>query len=132
MKPALKGLLILAIVGLIMIAAMGYGSEGFADTPIGQTNDRGTFTMYYADWCPHCQTAKPMFKDFMGTGVVKVNGLPVKVKMVEEKQIQKGVDPEVQGYPSFIYSDSARKTVEFDGPRNPDGFMKFLKERILS
>jgi hypothetical protein len=73
-----------------------------------------------------------MFKDFMGPGIVKVNGIPIKVKMVEEKQIQKGVDPEIQGYPSFVYSDSARKTVEFDGPRTPDGFMKFLKEQILS
>lgn len=88
--------------------------------------------MYYADWCPHCQNVKPLFKDFMGTGVVKVNGLPIKVQMKEEKQIEKGVDPDVKGYPSFLYSDSAGKIIEFNGPRTADGFMKFLETQILS
>jgi hypothetical protein len=52
--------------------------------------------------------------------------------MVEEKEIKKGVDPDVKGYPSFLYTDAAGKTVEFDGPRTPDGFMEFLKTQILS
>ena len=45
--------------------------------------------LFYVDWCPHCKTVKPMFKEFMGNGTVSVNGSAVKVKMVEEKQIQK-------------------------------------------
>ena len=106
--------------------------EGFFGGPVGQTNDRGTFTMYYADWCPHCQTVKPLFKEFMGSGIVEVNGIPVKVAMKEEKQIEKGADPDVKGYPSFLYTDAAGRVVEFQGPRTADGFMKFLKERILS
>ncbi len=134
MKPSLFALLGLTafIIGLLAITYLGLSYEGFADKPYGKTNSRGTFTMYYADWCPHCQTAKPMFVDFMGKGVIQVNGQDVKVKMTEEKQIQKGVDPEVKGYPSFLYSDAAGKVVEYDGPRSPDGFMKFLETQILS
>lgn len=134
MKPSLIALLALTafIVGLLAVSYLGLTSEGFADKAIGKTNDRGTFTMYYADWCPHCQTAKPMFVDFMGPGIVQVNGQDIKVKMVEEKQIEKGVDPEVKGYPSFLYSDAAGKVVEYSGPRSPDGFMKFLETQILS
>lgn len=134
MKPSLVALLGLTalIVGLLAITYLGLSSEGFADAAAGKTNTRGTFTMYYADWCPHCQTAKPMFVDFMGPGVLQVNGQDVKVKMVEEKQIQKDVDPEVKGYPSFLYSDAAGKVVEYSGPRSPDGFMKFLETQILS
>jgi thiol-disulfide isomerase/thioredoxin len=133
MKPSLVGLILLVCIALLLVTTIRLGmtsNEGFSS--YGETNERGTFTMYYADWCPHCQNVKPLFKDFMGTGVVKVNGLPVKVKMVEEKQIQKGVDPDIKGYPSFLYSDSAGKVVEFNGPRNANGFMEFLKQEILS
>ena len=24
-----------------------------------------TFTLYYADWCPHCKTVKPAFESWM-------------------------------------------------------------------
>jgi thiol-disulfide isomerase/thioredoxin len=131
MKPSLVGLIALTAAIVILLALIYSGSsEGFQS--YGETNSRGTFTMYYADWCPHCQNVKPLFKDFMGTGVVKVNGLPIKIQMKEEKQIEKGVDPDVKGYPSFLYSDSAGKTVEFSGPRTADGFMKFLETEILS
>jgi thiol-disulfide isomerase/thioredoxin len=131
MKASVVSLLALSVL-IIILVSLAYtgGAEGF--TSYGETNERGTFVMYYADWCPHCKNVKPLFKDFMGTGIVKVNGLPVKVKMVEEKEIQKGVDPEIRGFPSFLYSDAAGKTVEFEGPRTPDGFMQFLKTQILS
>ncbi len=129
MKPSLIALLAGVVIFIVLIR-MANTSEGFQ--AYGETNARGTFTMYYADWCPHCQTVKPLFKDFMGTGVVKVNGIPIKVRMVEEKEHQKGVDPDVKGYPSFLYSDAAGRVVEFNGPRTADGFMQFLKEKILS
>ena len=99
---------------------------------MGETNSRGTFTLYYADWCPHCKTIQPIFKDFMGNGGVSVNGAYIKCKMVEEKQIQRGVDPEVKGYPTLLYSDAAGKIVEFNGPRTSDGFLEFLKQQVLA
>jgi len=143
MKPALLGLVVLAFIALVCVSGLYYSmskSEGFLDpltaengnTVVGETNSRGTFTLYYADWCPHCKTIKPLFKEFMGDGVVKVEGQPVAVKMVEEKHIQKGVDPEVKGFPTLLYSDASGKTVEFNGPRTTDGFMEFLKQKVLS
>jgi len=127
MRPALTALNILLVSVLILLyLSTSRSSEGFA------SKEGGTFTLYYADWCPHCKTIKPLFENFMGSGSVSVDGVPVKVKMVEEKQIQKGVDPDIKGYPSLLYSDAAGKTVEFSGPRTPDGFMQFLKQQILS
>lgn len=132
MRPSLISLIVLCVIILVFLYLASVSSEGFADKPYGETNERGTFTLYYADWCPHCQTIKPIFKDFMGNGSVTVNGKSVKCKMVEEKQIQKGVDPDIKGYPSLLYSDASRKIVEFSGPRTPDGFMQFLNQQILS
>jgi thiol-disulfide isomerase/thioredoxin len=95
MKPALIALITLALLALLLIVSTKYKQrDGFADS-IGETNERGTFTLYYADWCPHCKTIKPMFADFMGNGRVAVNNNYVRCKMVEEKQIQKGVDPDI-------------------------------------
>jgi thiol-disulfide isomerase/thioredoxin len=135
MKPALLGLISLTVIAFLLVSMVYYSGysltkESFKGD-VGISNDRGTFTLYYADWCPHCKTVKPVFKDFMGDGVLNVNGSSVKVRMVEEKQIQKGVDPEVQGYPSLLYSDSAGKIVEFQGPRTADGFLEFLKTQVL-
>lgn len=67
----------------------------------------------------------------MKDGQVVVNGVPIGIRMVEEKQIQRGTDPDIKGFPSFLYSDASGKIVEFDGPRTPDGFMKFLETQIL-
>jgi len=134
MKPSLIGLITLSAIALLALYAfsLGRSTQGFTGGAYGETNSRGTFTMYYADWCPHCVKVKPLFKDFMGDGRVMVNGVPIGIKMVEEKQIQKGVDPDVKGFPSFLYSDAAGHTLEFNGPRTPDGFTKFLEEQILS
>jgi thiol-disulfide isomerase/thioredoxin len=134
MKPAVIGVLVLSAILLILLTVFGVGhlKQGFAN-PVGITNDRGTFTMYYADWCPHCQTVKPIFKELMGSsGVLTVKGQPITLEMIEEKEIDKSKAPPIKGYPTFLYSDSARKTIEFDGPRNADGFMKFLEQQILS
>jgi thiol-disulfide isomerase/thioredoxin len=135
MKPAMMGVIGLVVLALFFIG-MSQGNlfakteQGFGD--YGKTNDRGTFTMYYADWCPHCQTAKPLFKSYMESGTKNINGILVKMRMIEEKQIQKGVDPDVKGYPSFLYSDASGKIVEFSGPRNAQGFDEFLKSVVLA
>jgi thiol-disulfide isomerase/thioredoxin len=126
MRPALVSLIVLVIMALILIYLSSTPVEGFT------SKDGGVFTLYYADWCPHCKTIKPLFETFMGSGTVSVNGSNVKCKMVEEKQIKKGVDPDIKGYPSLLYTDSAGKIVEFSGPRTSDGFMQFLKQQILS
>ena len=129
MRPSLLGLIILVLMALLFLHLASGGSEGFSGSI---TNSKGTFTLYYADWCPHCQTVKPIFKDFMGNGTVNVDGKSVQCKMVEEKQIQAGVDPDIKGYPSLLYSDASGKIVNFEGPRTADGFMQFLKQQILS
>ena len=132
MKPALIALITLVFLALLLVVSIHTGQYDGFEGSMGETNERGTFTLYYADWCPHCKTIKPMFQEFMGNGRVAVNNNFVRCKMVEEKQIQKGVDPDVKGYPTLLYSDAAGKVVEFNGPRTSDGFLQFLKQQILS
>ena len=134
MKPGQVALFILPIILLLLVRLVSLGSgfgEGFADS-YGETNDRGTFTLYYADWCPHCHAILPLFKEFAKSGYVSVNNHRVKVFMKEEKEFEKGKDPEITGFPTLLYSDAAGKTVPYEGPRTAEGFMEFLKTQILS
>jgi len=135
MKPGQIVLFVLPIVILILLRLVSLGSgvgEGFENNSYGETNDRGTFTLYYADWCPHCHAVLPLFKEFAKSGYVSVNNKRVKVFLKEEKELEKGKDPEITGFPTFLYSDSARKIVPYEGPRTAEGFMEFLKTQILS
>jgi thiol-disulfide isomerase/thioredoxin len=132
MKPMLLGLIGVVVAILLMLRVGNWGTvSGFQD--VGKTNERGTFTMYYADWCPHCQTAKPLFKSFMESGEKNIKGHLIKLDMIEEKQIKSMPNPPpVKGYPTFLYSDAAGKIVEFNGPRTADGFMNFLENVVLA
>ena len=106
MKPSLIATIALLVISLVLVSAISMSEEGFfggSSVPgVGQTNDRGTFTMYYADWCPHCQNVKPLFKEFMGSGIVEVNGIPVKVAMKEEKEIEKEITHEAAAKESAL------------------------------
>ena len=136
MKYPLIVIIAIAVLALILIRAysrprflQGFETYSGPDT----SNAKSSFIMYYADWCPHCQKIKPEFKQFMGNGTMNVNGTNVRLDMVQpEKEPEKAAGVDVKGYPTFLYSDASGKVVEYNGPRTPDGFMAFLKEKILS
>jgi thiol-disulfide isomerase/thioredoxin len=95
--------------------------EGFTDA------NSPSFTMYYADWCPHCKTSKPVFSDWSKSGSITVNGQPVALAMVEESQ--KADDAPVKGYPTFIMKKGGQYT-EYSGDRSPAGWEAWLKQNL--
>lgn len=119
--------LIAVVIGLLFLLRFIQSSnEGFAS---GSGAD--TFTMYYADWCPHCQTVKPPFEEWAKNGFVTAAGRTVKVSKVQpEKEPEKVKGKTIKGYPTFILETSDGKVVEFKGDRTPDGYMKFLEEEL--
>lgn len=134
MKRSLVGVVSIAIVLLIFIYVftrprMIQGFESGSETAASG----GSFIMYYADWCPHCQKIKPEFKEFMGNGTVSVGGKTVHVDMVQpEKEPEKAKGVDVKGYPTILYSDANGGVTEYSGPRTSDGFMEFLKTNVGS
>ena len=128
MKPTLIIVLVLSALALIIVGFLNRKtSQGFANS------SSPTFTMYYADWCGHCKATKPMFEQFAKSGSVDVNGTPVTLQLISpEKEPEKMKGVQVKGYPTFLYSDSARGVVEYSGPRSPEGFLEFLKEQVAA
>jgi thiol-disulfide isomerase/thioredoxin len=118
------------VVILILLTVISKGTEGFiAGFGTAGAPPVGTFTMYYADWCPHCKSVKPDFADFAKAGVVTVNGRNVAVKMVEESEKEKMAGKNIKGFPTFLFETAAGQSVEYSGPRTRDSWMDFLAEQ---
>ena len=98
--------------------------EGF-ESP---SNDKPyKFILYYADWCPHCHTAKPEF-DKLGS-IQTIGGKKVEIVAIEEKNIPDSV--KVSGYPTVRLLDSEENLVEeYAGERTAKGFQAFLEKKM--
>jgi len=121
--------LIGVIIGLLVLLRFIQKSrEGFTNDIAGAAD---TFTLYYADWCPHCKTIKPAFKEWSKNGFVTVAGKNVKVRMVEQSENPEEITAKgVKGFPSFLLDTAQGKTVEFQGDRTPASYLKFLEEQL--
>lgn len=121
--------LIGVIIGLlVLLRFIQTSKEGFTNDIAGAAD---TFTLYYADWCPHCKTIKPAFKEWSKNGFVTVAGKNVKVRMVEQSENPEEIAAKgVKGFPSFILETAQGKTVEFQGDRTPASYLKFLEEQL--
>lgn len=96
------------------------------------SNDEIKFTMYYADWCPHCQAAKPEFKKILKHNNRVIGSKKLKIMLVDcEKNPKKAEKEGVEGYPTFIYQDGDKKEV-YEGKREEMGFITYLKEKLGS
>ncbi len=130
-KQSFYTLAIVVVIALTLLKYSSMSSEGFADS---SSSGVDTFTMFYADWCPHCKTVKPTFKNWgADKGSVQVNGKTVFVKMLEadaagtkEKMNEAGV----KGFPTFMLFKSNGQKVEFDGDRSPVGWESWLKKNM--
>lgn len=118
------------VVAILIILGLVKNMDGFADggSGAGAGASAPTFTMYYADWCPHCKTVKPAFQQFSKDGSVTVKGKTVFVSMVEEKEITS--DVKVKGFPTFVLKKANGATIESDADRTPDGWKAWLAENV--
>lgn len=115
--------LAVVILAALLLMKYGYSNEGFQ----GGTDK---FVMYYADWCPHCQSVKPAFKEWSKKGSVQINGKTVFVEMVEEKEKDKMAGKPIRGYPTFLLETSGGKFKEFEGDRSPSGWESWIKSNL--
>lgn len=111
---------------LFALRVIAKSMEGFVDA-----SSDTTFTLYYAEWCPHCKTIKPAFADWSKNGFVTVAGKNVKLQMVEaEKEPSKARGKPIKGYPTILLETASGQFHEYTGDRTPEGYMKFLNEQL--
>ena len=128
--PVLPYLLVITGVILIFIWARsvkGFSMEGFSSKG-GKEPDYHLF-MYYADWCPHCVSAKPEFAKLKDTQVI--NGKTIKMHMINSETQADQVLEKVNGYPTIRLYDSKKALIdEYGKERTYDGFMGYLETKI--
>ena len=84
--------------------------------------DRDSMVLFYAPWCPHCKTvmgdwAKLKQSAPSGMKIAKVN-CDEKPEMAEKHDIK--------GFPTIILFKNGKK-VYFEGARNLENFLEFIK-----
>ena len=109
---------------LAMLGVIGKGSvQGFVDAgpPVA------SFTMYYADWCPHCTSAKP---EFAKLGAIQtIAGKKVECSAIEAEKNPDKVLGKVSGYPTIqLYNPQGKLVDEYSGPRTQAGFQSYLED----
>jgi len=81
-------------------------------------------TLYYASWCPHCNSLKPIWNKFYEKN--KNNGV-YDIKVVDCSE--NCPNPDVEGYPTILVSDSNGYVSDFSGEIKSD---KDLENYVLS
>ena len=126
MKSVSTRILLVALLAVAILFALSLAvkpAEGFAGAD--------SLTMYYADWCPHCKTIKPVFREYSKSGVVTINEKQVFLSMVEvEQEPEKAKGKPVRGFPTFLLERSNGEFKEFDGDRSPEGWTSWLKANL--
>lgn len=128
MKTRFIYLLGVVIGLLVLLRFIQRSKEGFQNDIAGAAD---TFTLYYAEWCPHCKTVKPAFTEWAKNGFVTAAGKNVKVRMVEQSEKPEEIAAKgIKGFPTFLLETADGKKVEFQGDRTPEGYLKFLEEQL--
>lgn len=130
LKPYLPYLPYIGVALLIVVVlyAMGVLGSHSSNTTQGFDNPSDKFVMYYADWCPHCVTAKPEMKNLGSTQTI--GGKTVSVAMIEEKDIPEAVKPKISGYPTIqLQGPDGSMKAEYSGDRTTAGFLQFLQQQ---
>jgi thiol-disulfide isomerase/thioredoxin len=94
-----------------------------------QTKKGYWIILYYASWCPHCQTMKPEWEKFATKySSEKVGSNNVNVADVESEFLE-NVGSEhkqnVAGFPTIVSCKNGRKISDFNGPRTSNEIDKF-------
>ena len=82
---------------------------------------------FYTDWCPHCKTAKPIWKNLQeDIGTKKVNGKKIHFIAVDcEKDPETAEKYKVEGYPT-IKLVIKNQVIEYDAKPDLETLKQFL------
>jgi thiol-disulfide isomerase/thioredoxin len=125
---------LLAIVAVVVVGLLGwwaykqmFGSS--EETFQTMTDSETVLRMFYVDWCPHCQDAKPEFEKL--TKLTEINGKPIKIEMVNgEENAELAKQFNVTGYPTIILSHAGKNNV-YEGERTESALVDFLQKNVV-
>jgi thiol-disulfide isomerase/thioredoxin len=78
--------------------------------------------LFYADWCPHCKTFKPMVADFARRNHILID-------LLEDATTPNTTKEEyaIKGYPTLYFVNQQGSKFEFRGPRTTHALDEFVQ-----
>ena len=124
----MKKMLYVAAGVLVILFALRWARSSFEGFSGSGTD---TFTLYYADWCPHCKAVKPVFEKWSAEKTITVNSKTVFLEMVEaDAQPDVVAKNNVKGFPTLMLQRADGSTKEFSGERTPEGWKSWLEANL--
>jgi thiol-disulfide isomerase/thioredoxin len=124
-----KMLLLAGVVVAILVSLFLYSRRlsGFQN-PGPAMN---TFTMYYADWCPHCKSAKPEMEELVAKSPMTIGSTKCNIRMIQpEENPDEAKGKPIKGFPTFLLETTDGEVVEYKGKRETSGYLAFLNEKL--
>jgi hypothetical protein len=124
------GLIVTILFFLYVIRSTG-NVNGCSDMGAGAAVD--SFTLYYMDKCPHCETILPEFRTFASSGMVLPSGKTVRITSLEQSnpEAQTGINEnKIKGFPSFVLKKADGTNVPYEGDRTVDAYKAFITKNV--
>lgn len=85
--------------------------------------------LYYAEWCPHCQIFKPVWKDVQDNLKSNKN---VRIAEVEYKDLSSLPKKykEIMGFPTLRVIKGGKIIGEYNGLRTKDNIVKYVNKFV--
>jgi protein disulfide-isomerase A6 len=131
-----------AMIGFFVIiigVAIGYyyiyqsNRENFDGQNLTPASGEVIVALFYAPWCGHCKTFKPIFQDAMTkldgktSNHSSIKGKTVRLSMIDcDKNPELGKKYSINGYPTVKILKDDGSDMEYDGGRTLEGMKKFL------
>jgi thiol-disulfide isomerase/thioredoxin len=124
-------LVAVAVAVLFMLYFIVNGKSVKVDSFTGVGEAINTFTLYYMNGCPHCETILPDFKNFVATGQYEAGGKKTTIRMLEQANPSAAADLKkynIRGFPTFILEKPDGSFMTYDGDRTVPAMQEFIAQ----
>ena len=137
-----KGKNNMAMIGffvIIICVAIAYyyiyqsNQEGFDSQDVTPASGEVIVALFYAPWCGHCKTFKPIFQDAMTklngkkSNNSDISGKTIRLSMIDcDENPELGKKYSISGYPTVKILKDDGKVMDYEGGRTLEGLKKFL------